>query len=531
MSIIVSNIRIGLDEPENTAVDIAIKKLNIEKSLIKNSYIYKKSLDARRRTNVSFVTSVLIDLIDKEAETVKAVSDPFVSYKEKLPLNMPQGKEKLERPIVIIGFGPAGLFAANALSELGYNPIVFEMGSDIDARVHAIEQFWKQGILNEKSNVQFGEGGAGTFSDGKLTTRISDSRCDYILEKFVENGAPKEILSTAKPHIGTDKLRNVIKSMRQNIIKNGGEVHFNKTLEDIKIKNDTVEAVVINGEIIETNNVILAVGHSSRDTFRMLHQNSVEIENKNFSVGLRIEQLQSTIDKGLYGDLAGHPAIPRGEYQLSHKQGSRCVYTFCMCPGGFVIPSASSNDTIVTNGMSEHARDGKNANSALVVSVDKNDFGTNPLDGIIFQEKIEDLAFKLGGGGYKAPAVTVKEFLEGKKSIKLKNVLPTYSLGVEPVDFGDIFSNDIIKMLRAGLVNFNGKLNGFSAGDGILTGVETRTSSPVRILRDDESGMSVNVKGLYPCGEGSGYAGGIMSAAVDGIKTAQKVIALYTPSK
>lgn len=527
MSIIVSNIRIGIDDPDQMAVNSAIKKIKVPIKNVKNAYIYKKSLDARRRMNVSFVTSVVIDLFDKEAEAVQSASDPFVMYKPKHELKFAQGTAKLENPIIIVGFGPAGIFAAHVLSKLGYCPIVFEKGNCIEDRVAIIEQFWKQGILNEKCNVQFGEGGAGTFSDGKLTTRISDTRCEYVLDQFVKNGAPNEILSTAKPHIGTDKLRNVIMTMRKEIIQNGGQVHFNHHLEDIVIKNGAIHSVIVNGNEIRTDNVILAIGHSSRDTFRMLHNREVEIENKNFSVGVRIEQLQSTIDKGLYGDLAGHKNLPTGEYQLSHKIGNQCVYTFCMCPGGFVVPSSSCENTVVTNGMSEHARDGKNANSALVVSVSKEDFGDKPLDGMLFQEHLEKTAYIKGGNNYKAPAMTIKEFLNHETKMKLNHVSPTYNLGVTDANFDEIFSNKITKMMRVGLTVFNNKLKGFSNDDGILTGVETRTSSPVRILRGD-SFESINVKGLYPCGEGAGYAGGIMSAAVDGIKVAQQIASIYS---
>lgn len=529
MSIIVSNIRIALEENDEQAINIALKRLSIKKSLVKKAYISKKSLDARRKGNVSFVTSVIVDLFSNEAETVKAVSDSFVKYKEKTQLEFPMGNLPLKKPIVIVGFGPAGIFAAHTLVTNGYPVIVVEKGEAMDERVKSVNSFWESGALNSDSNVQFGEGGAGTFSDGKLTTRISDSRCDYVLDEFVRHGAPEEILYKAKPHIGTDKLRNVIKSIRNEIIEKGGEVRFSSNLEDIIIRNNKVKAVVVNGEAIETENVILAIGHSSRDTFKMLHKKGVSMINKDFSVGVRIEQLQSTIDKGLYGDLAGHKALPKGEYQLSYHQGNRCVYTFCMCPGGYVVPSASSENSVVTNGMSEHSRDGKNANSALVVSVSKDDFGNNPLGGMIFQEKLEQLAFLKGGSNYKAPAMTVGDFLSDKGGFSLGNVTPSYALGVTPTDFSEIFNEDIIKTLKSGLLVFDKKLHGFSNKDGILTGVETRTSSPVRINRNDDL-QSVSCFGLYPCGEGAGYAGGIMSAAVDGIKVASKIIESYKPN-
>lgn len=528
MSIIISNIRISLNDEDEVAFEIARKKLRITNSLIEKKYIYKKSLDARHRGNVSFVVSVVVDLFKNESEIVKAISDTFVTYKKKDKLEFEMGTSLLENPIVIAGFGPAGLFAAYTLSSLGYKTIVFERGGNIDDRVEAVNNFWKNAILNEETNVQFGEGGAGTFSDGKLTTRISDSRCEYVLNEFVKNGAPHDILQNSKPHIGTDKLRGVIKSMRERIIANGGEIHFNSQISDVTIVNHHIHSVTVNGQEIRTDNLILAVGHSARDTFKMLLSKGIAIENKGFSVGLRVEQLQSTIDKGLYGDLAGHPKLPQGEYQLSHKMGNRCVYTFCMCPGGFVVPSSSTPDSVVTNGMSEHARDGANANSALAVSVDKNDFGDAPLAGMEFQQELEKKAFLLGGSNYQAPAMTINEFLSNENRLKLNSVEPSYSLGVKSTDFNNIFSKNMMDMFKIGLRNFDSKLKGFAKEDGILTGVETRTSSPIRIMRNDEF-CSINVTGLYPCGEGAGYAGGIISAAVDGIKVAEQLISVYKP--
>ncbi|WMJ23370.1 NAD(P)/FAD-dependent oxidoreductase [Paludicola sp. MB14-C6] len=526
MSIIISNIRYDINDSEEIAINKAISKLKVKKTLVKKAHIYKKSLDARRKGNFSFVASVVIELTEKEAEIVKAISDPFVMYKEKLELEFCCGIEQLKGPIVIIGFGPAGIFAAYTLAKLGYNPIVFEQGGDIDSRVNSVNRFWTLGQLDEKCNVQFGEGGAGTFSDGKLTTRISDNRCEYVLEEFVKHGAPENILTKSKPHIGTDKLRAVIKSMRNSIIENGGQVYFHKKLNEISIENNCIKSIVVDGQEMQTENVILAIGHSSRDTFQMLFEKGVNIESKNFSVGVRIEQLQTTINRGLYGELAGHKNLPVGEYQLSHKIGNQCVYTFCMCPGGYVVPSSSSENSVVVNGMSEYARDGKNSNSALVVSVDKSDFGLHPLDGMHFQAKLEQKAFQMGGGKYKAPAMSVKEFINQEHKLKLGEVNPTYALGVESCNFDKLFPSNISKMLRIGLQNFNTKLPGFSNDQGILTGVETRTSSPIRVLRNDEL-MSTNVKGLYPCGEGAGYAGGIMSAAVDGIKVAQQIASKY----
>lgn len=529
MSILVSNIRIGLNDAEEVAIEIAKKRLKADHSNIKKAYVYKKSLDARHHNRISFVLSVVIDLFEKEAEAVNTASDPFISYKKKFEMTFEQGSASLTKPIIIIGFGPAGIFAAHVLSQKGYPIIVFEQGDCIEKRVTAVNEFWTMGRLNSKSNVQFGEGGAGTFSDGKLTTRISDNRCEYVLSELVQHGAPKEILTTAKPHIGTDKLRDVIINLRKSIINNGGKIYFNHQLQDFLIENNQIKGVIVNGNSIATDHIVLAIGHSARDTFALLKNKEIALENKDFSVGVRIEQLQETINYGLYGNLAEHPNIPQGEYQLSYRKGNRCVYTFCMCPGGYVVPSASSENTVVTNGMSHHSRDGKNANSALVVSVSSNDFGTKLLAGMYFQQKLEQEAFFQGGSNYKAPAMTVLEFLNQEKRMKLKKVEPTYQLGITNGDFDHIFSKDITDMLRIGLQVFDKRLPGFSKDDGILTGVETRTSSPVRILRNSDDLMSINTQGLYPCGEGAGYAGGIISAAVDGVRVAQQIISTVAP--
>lgn len=528
MSILVSNIRIGLDEADEAAFSIAMQRLKIKAADIKRISVHKKSIDARRIGNgkASFVVSVAVDLYKSESETVQAVSDAFVTYKENQPMKITKGKQKLNSPIAIIGLGPAGLFAAYLLAQEGYCPIVYERGADISSRVKAVEDFWENGVLDETTNVQFGEGGAGTFSDGKLTTRISDNRCSYILETLHKHGAPDSILKQAKPHIGTDKLRDVILSIRQAIEKSGGQVNFLSRLEDISYSSGKLKSIKVNGSEIEAEALVLAIGHSARDTFSMLYGKGIAMESKAFSVGVRIEQLQSTIDEGLYGEYAGHPNLPLGEYQLSHRCKDRCVYTFCMCPGGYVVPSSSCEGGVVTNGMSEHERNGKNANSALVVSVDSNDFGSAPLDGMKFQEALEKKAFEAGGGGYKAPAATVGGFIKSRYGLNIKSVAPTYARGVSEGDFAELFPKEIQSMLQLGLQVFDKKLKGFSNPDGILTGVETRTSSPVRILRN-ESGCSVSVDGLYPCGEGAGYAGGIMSAAVDGLRVAEAIMSRY----
>lgn len=529
MPIIVSNLRTGLDEPERAAIRLAVKKLGVSHAQVKSASVCKKSLDARRRGRESFVLSVAVELHQNESETAQAASDPFVVYRPREPVTFLQGQRRLDAPIIVAGFGPAGIFAAYTLAKNGYPVIVLERGGPLEERVPAVEGFWKNGILDSQTNVQFGEGGAGTFSDGKLTTRISDGLCDWVLQAFAEHGAPLEILTSARPHIGTDRLRGVIRSMREKICKLGGEVRFHTQLTGLSRRNGLLIVRTETGEL-SAGAVVLAVGHSARDTFSLLAQEQICMEAKSFSVGVRIEQLQSVIDRGLYGDLAGDPRLPKGEYQLSWRQGTRAVYTFCMCPGGYVVPAASEQGGVVTNGMSEQARDGKNANAALVVSVGPEDFGSSPLSGMEFQRKLEQQAFLAGGSSYRAPAATVGEYLAGKAGCTIGRVQPTYAAGITPFALSKLFLPEVDSMLREGLVRFERKLPGFGAADGILTGVESRTSSPVRILRQAESLQSPSMEGLYPCGEGAGYAGGIMSAAVDGIRVAQKIIGEYAPA-
>lgn len=528
MAIIVNGIILDLGSDEKTAVNEAVKRLGISKSDVVKSYINKVSVDARRRGAIKFVYSVGI-----ETENEGKLADRFgsangITVKTYTSPEFTQGEAPISAPPVIAGFGPAGMFAGLVLSRCGYKPIILERGGSIEDRVKAVEGFWQGGGLNTASNVQFGEGGAGTFSDGKLTTRINDPRCDYVLRELYAHGAPEDILQKAKPHIGTDKLRGVVKNIREEIIKNGGEVRFNTLLSDIEIKNGRVCAAFANGDEIKTEALAMCIGHSARDTFFMAAQRGVGFTPKAFSVGVRIEHLQSDIDKGLYNELAGHPSLPKGEYQLSHRVGGRGVYTFCMCPGGVVVPSSSEACGVVTNGMSEYARNGANANSALVVGVEPKDFGENPFDGIELQRRLEKAAYQMGEVGYKAPAQNVASFMQGKSGIKIGRVEPSYARGVTEGDFNALFPPFVAEMLKTGLSVFDRKLHGFGAPDAILTGVETRTSSPVRMPRS-ESLCAVGVDGLYPCGEGAGYAGGIVSAAVDGVRIAQAIMQRWAP--
>ncbi len=523
MSVIISQIKTPITAGHEEIISAALKKTGIRPNSAVKCGVHKTSLDARDNSNIRLVSSVWVELENPKAEKLLCekfscckevcVSDPFPTAAE------PNGKK-----VVIAGFGPAGMFAALTLAEYGYCPVVAERGGDVDERTAAVARFHSGGTLDTSTNVQFGEGGAGTFSDGKLTTRISDPLCRRVLERFAEFGAPEEILYKAKPHIGTDLLRNVVKNIRQKIISLGGQVRFHTILTDIGAENGKIRAVTFNGnEAVPCDALIMAIGHSARDTFDMLLDKKIFLEPKPFSVGARIEHRQEDVNRSLYGKLWDNPNLPQGEYQLSYRAGGRAVYTFCMCPGGTVVPAASERGEVVTNGMSVFARDGENANSALVVSVSPDDFGSKPTDGIEFARGIEKKAFELAGKNYYAPAATVKSFLDGGGSLKGASVVPTYSIGVTECSFEKLFPKTVTDMMRVGLVEFSKKMKCFGEVGAVLTAPETRTSSPVRITRGEDM-QSLSVKGLYPCGEGAGYAGGIMSAAVDGVRCALKII-------
>lgn len=524
MAVIISNISTPLDTSESGIVAAALKKAGIGGKNVIRAGVHKTSLDARKRDNIHKVSSVWAEL-PEDMEMAVCTRNKDCSMVEKSGFEPVFGDKKQEGRIAVIGFGPAGMFAALTLAQYGYKPIVLERGSDVDSRSAAVEGFWKGGAFDRTSNVQFGEGGAGTFSDGKLTTRIHDPLCRRVLEIFAETGAPEEILTKAKPHIGTDKLREIVKNIRKKIIDLGGEVRFNSQVTDIKLRDGRIVSLTVNGEDIPVCAAVAAVGHSARDTFSMLLDKGIIIEPKPFSCGARIEHTRQSVNESLYGDHAGDPMLPEGEYQLSYRKGTRAVYTFCMCPGGYVVPSQSEEKTIVTNGMSEFARDGENSNSALVVSVSPEDYGNKPLDGVDFAAEIERRAYA-ATGSYSAPASTVGAFLDGAASLSGASVTPSYSLGVVPVDLDSIFPSYITGMMREGLGVFSRKMRCFGDRGAVLTAPETRTSSPVRITRGDDL-CALGTEGLYPCGEGAGYAGGIMSAAVDGIRCALEIMKIY----
>lgn len=518
----INNISMPLNTNEQQLKQKAAQKLGVKETELQNFAVSKKSVDARNKNNVHFVYSV-----DCEAQT--NIADKDIEQLPEIASLVYNIKDSGLRPVVV-GSGPAGMFAGLALAKAGLCPIILERGAAVEQRQKDVAQFWQNGELKTDSNVQFGEGGAGTFSDGKLMTGIKKDKFTFkVLHEFALAGAPKEILYLAKPHIGTDNLRLVVKNIRKKIISLGGEYRFNSKLDSLIIKNNKLQAIKVahENEIYElsTDRLFLAIGHSARDTFEMLYKSGVHMEQKPFSVGARIEHKQSLINKAQYGKAAESPYLGAADYKMAvHLPNGRSVYTFCMCPGGVVVAAASETGRVVTNGMSEFSRSAENANAALLVGVSEKDFGSdNPLAGMYFQRKLEERAFIAGDRTYKAPAQLVGDFLAAKQSKKLGDVCPSYRPGVVLGGFDKVLPDDIINSLRLGIVQMSKKLRGFDCYDAVLTGVETRSSSPVRIIRDET--MQSNIKGLYPCGEGAGYAGGITSAAADGLK------AVYTLSE
>lgn len=530
MAIRINNLSLNIDEDMDNLKKKAAKKLRIDEGSIKEFKILRESVDARRKNKIKFNYTVEVSL-DSEESLLSKIKDKDVILEEENQVHTAaHGTKNMENRPVIVGMGPAGMFAGLMLSKFGYRPIIVERGEKVEDRTKTVEQFQNTGILNTESNVQFGEGGAGTFSDGKLNTRIKDKRCNFVLETFAECGAPKDILYSGKPHVGTDILKKVVKNIRNKIEKQGGEILFDTKLKDIIVKDKKLKSIDIGDNNIPCENLIIAIGHSSRDTYEMLFKRNVFMEQKPFAIGVRVEHLQQMIDVNQYGRYADHPKLKGADYRLTARsKDGRGVYSFCMCPGGEVVAAASEDERLVTNGMSNYKRDAKNANSAVVVAVGTDDFkDDSPLSGIEFQRHYESLAYKLGGGNYIAPVQLIKDFLKDTVSTKFGSVEPSYRPGYEFKDLRECLPNAVVDGLKDGFMNFERKINNFSYGDGVITGIETRTSAPVRISRN-ENLESISVDGLYPCGEGAGFAGGIISAAVDGIKTAEKIMSIYKP--
>ncbi|WP_310452563.1 NAD(P)/FAD-dependent oxidoreductase [Sulfuritalea sp.] len=533
-----TELKLPLDHTASELQGAILKRLGIAADELLGFTIFRRSYDARKPAAIVFIYTLDVELKNEAAVQKRLRGDrhvgptPDTSYR--FVARAPQTPE-LPRPVVI-GTGPCGLFAGLILAQMGFRPLILERGKSVRERTQDTWGLWRKGQLNPESNVQFGEGGAGTFSDGKLYSQIKDPqfRGRKVLTEFVKAGAPAEILYVAKPHIGTFKLVTMVENMRAEIESLGGEIRFGSRVEDIDIEQGRVRGLrLADGEYIAASHVVLAVGHSARDTFEMLHARGVHVEAKPFSIGVRIEHPQSLIDRARFGRNAGNPLLGAADYKLVHHCGNgRSAYSFCMCPGGTVVAATSEPGRVVTNGMSQYSRNERNANSALVVGVTPADYpgsqGDNgdplaaPLAGIAFQRHWESLAFEAGGGDYKAPAQRVGDFLAGRPSAELGEVLPSYTPGVKMTDLALCLPDYVVAALRESLPAFGREIPGFAMEDALLTGVETRTSSPIRITRDEEF-QSVNTRGLFPAGEGAGYAGGILSAAVDGIKVAEAV--------
>ena len=526
----ISQLKLDVDHTPIQLVEKICKILRISEEALESYEIQKLSIDARKKPQIFYIYVVDV-LVRNEKQVLAKVKDNTISKIEKKPYVFEcKGTKKLNNRPVIIGSGPAGLFCAYMLALAGYCPIILEQGEDVDKRSESVEKFWKEGTLKKHSNVQFGEGGAGTFSDGKLNTLVKDKygRNRKVLEVFVENGAPDNILYDAKPHIGTDILKQVVKNMRSRIIELGGEVYFEKKVTDLLVEEGKVTGIIVNNlEKIDAECVVLAIGHSARDTFRMLLDKGLQMEDKDFAVGFRVEHPQSLINEELYGASMAKK-LPPAPYKVTAKTSSgRGVYSFCMCPGGYVMPAASEEGGVVVNGMSNYARDGQNANSALIAQVTRADFESDsPLAGVEFQRKLERAAYLAAGSTYAAPVQLVGDFLSDKTSDRFGAVHPTYGAGTAFADLRAVLPLPVIDALKAAIVDMDRRLKGFADPESVLTGVETRTSSPVRIERDEQM-QSVGAQGLYPCGEGAGYAGGITSSAADGLRVAEAVYTAF----
>ncbi|EKO3592279.1 NAD(P)/FAD-dependent oxidoreductase [bacterium 19MO04SH03] len=523
-----TEIRLPLTHEEGELREAIAKKLRIPAQQVLSFTLFKRGYDARKKNNIQLIYTLDVEVAN-EAELLATLSDdphvritPDMEYKfvAQAPADL------TERPVVI-GFGPCGLFAGLVLAQMGFKPIIVERGKEVRERTKDTFGFWRKRTLNPESNVQFGEGGAGTFSDGKLYSQVKDPHFygRKVITEFVAAGAPEEIMYVSKPHIGTFKLVTMIEKMRATILELGGEIRFSTRVDDIHQQDGKITGVTLsNGEVLHSRHVVLAVGHSARDTFEMLYQRGVYMEAKPFSVGFRIEHKQSMIDEARFGPSAGHPILGAADYKLVHHcKNGRTVYSFCMCPGGTVVAATSEEGRVVTNGMSQYSRAERNANSAIVVGIDpERDYPGDPLAGIRFQRELESGAYQLGGANYDAPAQTIGDFLAGREPNALGDVEPSFTPGIKLTDLSKSLPAFAIEAIREAIPAFDRQIKGFASDDGLLTGVETRTSSPICIKRGKDF-QSINLQGFYPAGEGAGYAGGILSAGIDGIKVAEAV--------
>jgi len=521
-----TNLKLDLDHSEEDLKNIIMSTLKIRGEQLLEFTVFRRGIDARKKRNIVLLYTIDVQTTEDEAlltkfsdnQSIRLTPDMAYKFVTKAP------QELGSRPVVI-GFGPCGLFVGLVLAQMGFKPIILDRGKEVRERTKDTFSFWRKRTLNTESNVQFGEGGAGTFSDGKLYSQIKDKK-HYgrkVLHEFVKAGAPEEILYVSKPHIGTFKLVTMVEKMRAMIIELGGEIRFSARVDDLDIVDGKIRGLTLsNGDKILSDHIALAIGHSARDTFQMVHDKGVYIEAKPFSVGFRIEHPQSSIDEALYGQSAGHPILGAADYKLVHHcKNGRSVYSFCMCPGGTVVAATSEENHVVTNGMSQYSRNERNANSAIVVGIDPSDYPGGPLAGVDLQRELERAAFKLGGENYDAPMQLVGDFLKNNATTDIGVVQPSYKPGVKLTDLTGLLPEYCNVALREAIPAFNKKIDGFAHEDATLTGVETRTSSPICIKRDRVNYQSISTQGLFPAGEGAGYAGGILSAAIDGIKVAE----------
>jgi len=524
-----TEIKLPLAHTDSELKVAILKRLNIAEDELISHIVFKRGVDARKPRAILFTYTLDVTVRDEAAILARCKNDLHITIAPDTSYHfVAKATKNLELRPIVIGLGPAGLFAGLLLAQMGFRPLILERGKAVRERTKDTFGLWRQGVLNPESNVQFGEGGAGTFSDGKLYSQIKDPRYlgRKVLDEFVKAGAPPEILYESHPHIGTFKLVGMVEKMRATIQTLGGEIRFESRVDDIEIEAGAVSGVVLaSGERITTTHLVLAVGHSARDTFEMIHKRGIYIEAKPFSIGFRIEHPQALIDRARYGENAGNPQLGAADYKLvHHASNGRSVYSFCMCPGGTVVAATSEPGRVVTNGMSQYSRNERNANAGIVVGITPEvDYPGDPLAGVAFQRRWESRAFELGGGTYQAPGQLVGDFLAGKASTKFGEVQPSYTLGVHLTDLATALPNYAITAIREALPAFAKQIKGFDLPDAVLTGVETRTSSPIRIKRNKDDYQSINTKGLYPTGEGAGYAGGILSAAVDGIEVAEAV--------